>query len=196
MHKQKVAPEESWLRWRDANFNQQLYLWRVHTQYWLDKYTAENRIVTPFERLVNGIDGPKFANEINQFLGKKKNQNNVLADEGLETPGGEDSGAIKDINKVTCMWAKILDQEDSELEKYVPRVDRTAESRALFRTEKSQDPAERPYTKEQYNQMTVIIRNLRVQYGKEPRLDNTLRMYDKAIKEARDNQPINDLFIH
>lgn len=189
----KVAPEAAWLKWRDANFNQQLYLWRVHTQYWLDKYKPENRIVTPFERLVDYRDGPKFANEINQFLGRKKNENNILSDEGLATPN---KGLIADDKEVTCMWQKILDEEDSELEKYVPRVDRTAEARALIRSAEESKETTRPFTKEQYNQLVVILRNLRVKYGNEPRMDNTLRMYDKAVKKARDNQILNDLFIH
>lgn len=178
------------MKWRDSNFNQQLFLWRVNVQYWLDKYAPENRVVTPYERLVDHIDGPKFTQELNQFLSPKQ-QNNILQEEGLTTP---QLSTVRNPEDVNCIWAKIMDEEDSNLEQYVPRVEKTSSiGRALSSAENF---VERSYTKEQYNQLIVIIRNLRVKYGHEKRLDNTFKMYDEAIKKARDGQNYNDLFIH
>lgn len=67
----------------------------------------------------------------------------------------------------------------------------------MRRTLKHKNAIDRTYTKEQYSQMIVVIRNLRSKYGnKEKRLDNTLNMYDEAIKKARDSVKCNDLYIH
>lgn len=170
----KIAPTEAWLKWRDSNFNQQLFLWRVSIQYWLDKYSAEDRIVIPYERIVDDIDGPKFTQQLNEFL------------------GDGDNGAI-DPELVPCIWSKVISQEDSQLEQMIPNLTaKDALGRRLFRTDSYY---ERSYTKEQYNQMIVIVRNLRVKYVNDQRLDNTFKMYDAAIKKARDGQTFNNLFI-
>lgn len=89
---------------------------------------------------------------------------------------------------VPCIWTKTM-QKDSDLEELFPQV-------AMRRTLKRRQVHERTYTKEQYSQMIVIIRNLRSKYGnKEKRLDNTFKMYDEAIKQARDSVKYNDLYI-
>lgn len=170
---QKTAPTESWLKWRDANFNQQLFLWRIHTQYWLDRYKPEDRLVISYERFIDEIEGSLFSEELNKFIG-----------DGLGNPATDSS-------KVSCIWSKIISQEDGHLEENFPDVN-IRESRALRRYKYS---LERAYTKEQYNQMVVIIRNLRIKYGKEKRLDNTFKFFDAAIKKARDEQKYNNLYI-
>ncbi len=164
----------------------------------MDKYSPENRIVTPYERLIDFTDGPKFTQEMNEFLLPKSNHNSLLEQEGLIEPS---KSGVRDPDEIQCIWAKIMDQEDSHLEQYVPRVEKTTQTspeRSLLRTGRYSDTQEvvREYTKEQYNQMIVIVRNLRVKYGHEPRLDNTLRMYDEQLKRARNGQKYDDLYIH
>ena len=170
----KVAPNEAWLKWRDSNFNQQLFLWRTNMQYWLEKYTPENRIVTPYERVVDDVDGPKFTQELNMFLAEST------------------SGKPSDLSDAKCIWSKVLRQADGEFEALIPNLNSLdAVERNLRRTSTFQ----RSYTKEQYNQLIVVVRNLRLKYQEEARLDNTLRMYDAAIKKARDSEKWNDLYM-
>lgn len=159
------------MKWRDSNFNQQLFLWRANVQHWLDKYSAEDRLVIPFERLTNQADGVGYTEELNLFL-----------------EGGKNSSSI-DPEFAECIWWKALESENSNLED----LDAIhAGGRKLFRRSAADS---RPYTKEQYNQMIVVVRNLRIKYFEERRLDRLFKMYDTEIKKARDSQKYNDLFM-
>lgn len=168
----KIAPTEAWMKWRDSNFNKQIFLWRVNVQHWLDNYQPEDRLVTPFERLEDEIDGPAFAEELNQFL------------------GDGNGGGVIDPASVPCIWSKVIHHggfmNENESGNAV-----LAQKRKLYHT------PERAYTKEQYNQMIVIVRNLRHKYGEnERRLDNTFLQYEAVISKARDSMKLNDLYIH
>jgi len=173
----KIAPKDLWMQWRDSNFNQQLFLWRSSLQYWLEKYSAKDRLVIPFERLTNELDGVGFTEELNLFLQGGKNHSTT------------DTTEDTDPELAACVWWKAVQSEHGQQEDMAPLK---AKNRKLFRTNPAND---RPFTKEQYNQMIVIVRNLRIKFFEEKRLDNVFKMYDVEIKKARDAQKYNDLFM-
>jgi hypothetical protein len=160
------------MRWRDSNFNQQLFLWKQNLQYWFDKYEPENRDILPYEQLVDMSYGANFVEELNKFLG-----------DGETGPGD-----------AKCVWSKVMQEEDDHLREMIPFFDTLDEEvQAMYRT----NTFERSFTKEQYNQLIITVRNIRNKYGpEEQRLENTFKMYDAVIKKERDAERYNDLYIH
>lgn len=166
-----IAPTLAWMKWRDSNFNKQIFLWRMNIQYWLDNYKPENRLVTPYERIEDEIDGTAYVVELNQFLVK--------------------GGALMS-ELVPCVWSKVVQQKGIDLEEHIKDHHNTVDvqKRMLYHA------PERSYTKEQYDQMIVVVRSLRSRYGDEKRLDHIFTQYEAVISKARDGQNYNDLFIH
>ena len=143
----------------------------MNIQYWLDNYKPENRLVTPYERIEDEIDGTAYVVELNQFLVK--------------------GGALMS-ELVPCVWSKVVQQKGIDLEEHIKDHHNTVDvqKRMLYHA------PERSYTKEQYDQMIVVVQSLRSRYGDEKRLDHIFTQYEAVISKARDGQNYNDLFIH
>jgi hypothetical protein len=65
------APEEDWIAWRDANWQEQLRLWQQVLYYWYEHW--ELLIVLPYEHLIQPTRGPALL----QLLAAQLHENHV-----------------------------------------------------------------------------------------------------------------------
>jgi hypothetical protein len=71
------APLEEWVKWRNANLDRQIQVWRRHTEYWMDTYDKSNRLVTSYEGMTSDDLGAVEAMKIAEFLNRSEGVNLV-----------------------------------------------------------------------------------------------------------------------
>ncbi len=91
------APLDQWISWRDLSFAREVETWRKHFTYWMDRYSAHNRLVLPYEKLTSRKYGPGLVIEMAEFLQRGNN--------GITTADSAD---------VPCIWQKILKKVQSD----------------------------------------------------------------------------------
>ncbi|GFH56157.1 hypothetical protein CTEN210_12633 [Chaetoceros tenuissimus] len=92
------APEETWIKWRNENFAQELTSWKNHLLYWMHEFEKEDRLVVSYERLVDPKQGPVESTRIANFLGRT---------EGVETLPP---------SQIPCVWDKVVNYKRVELD--------------------------------------------------------------------------------
>ena len=56
-----------WLVWRDDHFDQELQLWVRQVDFWMTHHTDQNRIIIPFEALIDQDSGPALLLQMSLF---------------------------------------------------------------------------------------------------------------------------------
>lgn len=165
------APTEEWVKWRDRNFVIQLNMWKKHLEYWMDKYSPENRITIPYEHLIDTVQGPLVAKELGVFLGKGPGVN-VIA---------EDS--------IPCVWGTVVKYQGKNspnTRKPLPKDVKFVGSYPIWPGSHRKGPKARPYTDEQYTNMISVLEEMKSKYGAEGgRLIASLTMYIQDIEVAK-----------
>jgi len=86
------APEKSWIKWRDLNFDMEIENWKKQIIYWMDNYTKlGDRLVISYERLTDDRMGPVETARIANFLGRT---------EGVEI--------VSSSSLLPCIWDKVV----------------------------------------------------------------------------------------
>jgi len=62
------APVSAWIEWRDRHFDSELQLWMNHTEYWMKHHSLENRLILPYENLIQPGSGPAELMKLRNFL--------------------------------------------------------------------------------------------------------------------------------
>ena len=150
------APLEEWMRWRDANFAEEVQAYERHITYWMEQYpTTNDLLVLSYEEMTADESGPLSTNALADFLREA---------DGVEPVEGTD---------VDCAWTKIIkykgkdpppqdastpvavaERRQRRRLKDVPK-DSIARSGSKFR----------PYTQEQIVAMLAMLNRLRARFG-------------------------------
>lgn len=93
------APLEEWTKWRDAYLDIEIAEYKKFINYWMDRYTPENRLLLTYEGLTDELIGPEVTKGLNEFLGKAR---------GV-TPIHPDS--------VACIWRAVVKNKPPEHQK-------------------------------------------------------------------------------
>ncbi len=94
------APVESWIKWRDDHVYEEIAKWRDHTEYWLQQYNRENRLVIAFERLTNNKMGPVESTRISNFLSR------------------QDGVDVVSPSKIPCVWDKVVNYNRIDIDEH------------------------------------------------------------------------------
>jgi len=84
------APLEEWVKWRNAYLDTEIAEYKKFICYWMDRYTAENRLLMTYEGLTDDLIGPEVAKSLNEFLG--------------QVPGVEPIHP----DSVACVWRAVV----------------------------------------------------------------------------------------
>lgn len=168
-HHTERAPIEEWIAWRDRNFDRQMEIWSNHLQYWMDRHRPEDRIIVPYEHLVDEFQGPLVATELNEFLG---------AGPGV-TPIDNES--------VPCVWGTVVQYQKGNQTPNtrfaLPKDVKFVGSYPIWPGSHRKGPKERPYTRVQLSSMVRILNQLKDKYqGESGRLIPVLELYIEEIK--------------
>jgi len=74
------APLEEWVKWRNAYLDTEIAEYKKFICYWMDRYSAENRLLMTYEGLTDDLIGPEVAKSLNEFLGQVPGVNPIHAD--------------------------------------------------------------------------------------------------------------------
>lgn len=171
-HHTERAPLDVWVHWRDRNFDTQINAWKDHFEYWMDNYAPDKRLVVPYEHLVDRIQGPAVAVELNTFLG--------------EGPGVDPI----DNDSAPCVWGTVVHYEDGphnvpNTRSRLPQNMTFVGSYPIWPSSQREGPKERVYTKTQYENMIKIIEDLERKYAPEGgRFVAALNMYLNDINAS------------
>lgn len=87
------APLYEWLDWRDLNFQRELEAWSKHFTYWMDRYSASNCLVVPYEKLLTRDHGPLLTTKMSEFLAE-----NI-----------PDASSPPQASELPCIWREVLE---------------------------------------------------------------------------------------
>jgi len=87
------APVEEWIKWRNAYLETEIAEYKKFICYWMDRYSAENRLLMTYEGLTDDLIGAEVARGLNDFLGQV---------EGVTTI---------DTASVPCIWRAVVKNE-------------------------------------------------------------------------------------
>mmetsp|Transcript_2226 Transcript_2226/g.2059 ORF Transcript_2226/g.2059 Transcript_2226/m.2059 type:complete len:329 (-) Transcript_2226:137-1123(-) len=165
------APVEAWIKWRDQFFISQLEVWKNHMEFWLDSYDPKNRIVVPYEHLINPTQGPLVTEELNEFLGRGP---------GV-TPIPQES--------VKCVWGTVVNYKSGNVpnsRQPLPKDVKFVGNYPIFPSSSRDGPKERPYTEQQLDALLITTDQMRRKYNAEGgRIRSSLEMYIGKIQEAK-----------
>ena len=197
------APLGDWIRWRDANFYEQMEEWKSHIEYWLDTYPNGgldgDRLVVTYEGITDDIYGPTHAHALARFLGKSEGVDTVELDEG----------------KVACVWRRIVKYKDiaadgeldggkktkrrrlgNNLRNLSGSLYRRSSRRRKTKERKQVDPSShrsgdsfRPYTNEQLDYMIEGLEHLRMKYME--RNDDIVMVLESYLDVTRFFRAVN-----
>lgn len=153
------APIEEWIKWRDANFDEQLVIWRKHTEYWMDHFAPVNRLVMSYERMTGDETGPLEATRMAEFLSRNG---------GVTTCPPEE---------IPCIWHKIV--------KYKARR-RLMEAKPD--SKRSGPKYVPPYTEQQRKDMILMLSALLERYRDDPQLAPVLVGYIDEVARREEEQ--------
>jgi len=89
------APLETWIEWRDANFDEQLTAWISLVKFWMGHHSNEQRLITTYEKLIEKETGPKEIYRLGHF---------VMRGDGLASPEED----------IVCLWDYIVNTRADE----------------------------------------------------------------------------------
>jgi len=165
------APVEEWIKWRDQLFYKQLKVWINHMEYWLDTYEPKNRIVVPYEHLINPTQGPLVTEELNEFLGQGP---------GV-TPIPRES--------VKCVWETVVNYKSGKVpnqRQALPKDVKFVGNYPIFPSSSREGPKERPYNEDQLDALIEAVDHIRTKYKAEGgRLISSMEMYIGKIQESK-----------
>lgn len=161
------APMEDWLRWRDANYEEQMIAWAQHADFWLSRYSddPEKILVLGFEGLTDDRGGPASALGLAAFLDRSN---------GIETIDPE---------AVPCIWDKIVRYKEGDKDTTTPQtvgtlVFQTNQETGVASKRASGDGHDRPYTEQQLEKMLGLIREVHKKHKSNKQLVQWLRSYE------------------
>jgi len=170
-HHTERAPTEVWEHWRDNNFDNQITYWKDHFQFWMDRHSPDKRIVVPYEHLIDRIQGPTVAQELNTFLG--------------EGPGVTPI----DNESAPCVWGTVVHYQDGHkvpnTRSVLPKNMTFVGSYPIWPASHRKGPKERLYTRPQYEKMIQTVGDLERRYASEGgRVVSALKMYLHDIEAS------------
>lgn len=156
------APVEDWLKWRtDRVFDRQLLYWEKFVIFWMDKLSADKRLIVSFEDLVDSSTGPQIALKLRDFLDE------VDGVESIER------------SAVACLWRKLVNYKD----------DRTAEiatdGDVGGKREGPSGPS-KTYTRRQLNEFMAVMERLMKTYASD---EDLVRILQRYLIDLRDTPP-------
>ena len=174
------APLEEWIKWRDLRFHGELGEWRRHVEYWLDGYSPSDRIVVPYEHLIDEGQGPVVAAELSEFLGRG--------------PGVDPI----DKESVPCVWGTVVHYEKGNgvpnSRRPLPKDKKFVGSYPIWPSSHREGSKERPYTKENLEEFVSVLEQLKEKYLDEGgRLIDSLDMYIFDVKATMESSENNDV---
>eukprot|EP00984_Skeletonema_dohrnii_P008405 scaffold3081_cov112-Skeletonema_dohrnii-CCMP3373.AAC.6 len=185
------APVEEWVKWRNAYVDIEI---AEYKNYWMDRYTAENRHLLTYEGLTDDLIGSEVAKGLNEFLGQV---------EGVD-PIEQDS--------VPCVWkAVVKNKPPAEQAAQIARLQAAAlnkpqsEQGPPYSPPEQQQPAlrrrldpghhdsqrkgpavPRPYTPQQLDSMMNMLLEIGERFKTEDvRLYHIMMGYYEKVREAR-----------
>ena len=160
-HSQR-APVEEWLKWRtDRVFDRQLLYWEEFVIFWMDKLSADKRLIVAYEDLVDPATGPQVALKLRDFLDE------VDGVESIER------------SAVACLWQKLVNYKE----------DGTAEIAANGDVGGKREGPEgysKAYTRRQLNEFMAVMEKLMRTYASDETLVRILQRY---LNDLRNTQP-------
>ena len=161
------APMDDWLRWRDANYEEQMIAWAQHADFWLSRYSddPEKILVLGFEGLTDDRGGPASALGLAAFLDRSN---------GIDTIDPE---------AVPCIWDKIVRYKEGEKDTTTPQtvgtlVFQTNQETGVASKRASGDGHDRPYTEQQLEKMLGLLREVHKKHKTNKQLVQWLRSYE------------------
>lgn len=91
------APVDKWIAWRNRHFDTELDFWVNHTRFWINHHPFEQRLILPYDSLIQPGPGPGELKKLRTFL-----ENNGKVQ--MRTPE-------KDIE---CIWDYIVMKRDDQ----------------------------------------------------------------------------------
>lgn len=110
------APEDSWLKWRDEHFEEELTSWKNHLQFWMTEHETKDRLVVSYERLVNRKIGPVESTRIANFLGRT---------EGVQ---------VVPPSQIPCVWDKVVNYKRIDVDEDGNEIEEDRKLSAVLRT--------------------------------------------------------------
>lgn len=170
------APLEVWIKWRDENFDKEIQTWRQHTEYWMDQYPPDRRLVLSYEGIISDVGGPIFATKLADFLAQS---------EGV---------TVIDRESVPCVWETVIKYKGSAAQgpsdygrrnlKIVPGVGGFSESNPAAPESHRSGNKIHPYTKEQLDSVLNILQGLKERYS-EIQFTQTVDAYVQAVNGVK-----------
>ena len=156
------APVEEWLKWRTDNvFDRQLLYWEEFVIFWMDKLSADKRLIVAYEDLVDPATGPQAALKLRDFLDEV---------DGVESI---ERGAV------ACLWEKLVNYKETG----------TAEIAANGNVGGKREGPEgysKAYTRRQLNEFMAVMEKLMRTYASDETLVRILQRY---LNDLRNTQP-------
>ncbi len=170
------APLHEWIVWRDANFDNQLEVWRRHAEYWMDTYSrGPNRLIIQYERLISDDYGPDMAIQIGQFLNRS---------DGVKS---------KHLNEIPCIWHTIVKYKEHQKQNNVRRRLEEAPQAGVDADPQSKRGGPKyiaPFTREQLRTTMNVLTTLLERFkNDEPVMTNILIQYIDEVARRAEGPP-------
>jgi len=170
------APLDEWIKWRNANFDRQLEVWRRHAEYWMDNYREPNRIIVQYEKLVDDDLGPEVAQQIARFLDRS---NGVTARHQREIP---------------CIWHTIVKYKKSattqrRLEEAAQEIQQQLVAEADPQSKRGGPKYIAPFTQEQQRHIMNTLTTMMERFKNEPVMRTLLAEYIDELARRAEGPP-------
>lgn len=156
----------AWIKYRDNQFSDQLYLWERLVSFWMDKYEDEKRMFFSYERLVDEESGVHEIKELAQFLEKgckeraiELSKNDVGQTQDLIVADAVKSFAHPD--ELFCIWKEFVGMAAPDIED----------------GQRSWSPNKRPFTAENITAIRKMLLELINRWSHHQRLVSILTGY-------------------
>ena len=174
------APLDDWIRWRDRSLLNEVEEWRKHIEYYLDKYSVENRLVLTYEQLTADMGGARAAKDLAKFLGKGP---------GV-TPIAEES--------VPCVWGTVVKYKDGKQYNTRKPLDPNVEyvgNYPIWPGSNRKGDKYRPYTQTQIDRTVQMLQEVKIKYrNADPSIRDIMQQYiDECRGMEADSRTTADL---
>ena len=161
------APLEEWIKWRNDNFDRQMQVWRRHTEYWMDNYKAENRLVLPYERLTDDDFGAETAIKIAEFLS--------LSDGVTSRPSTE----------IPCIWHTIVKYKNLK----APQGNGDGQQVVDVESKRGGPKYIAPFNEIQLKDMLNVLTQLLERYRSDEEINSVLVSYIDEVARRAEGPP-------
>jgi hypothetical protein len=169
------APLDTWIGWRDQNFEKELENWKKLVEFWVKHTKKDDRLVIAFEHLIDHKQGPVETTRINSFLART---------DGVRT---------LPVSKVPCVWDKIVNYEAKDEKEGIER--RVVRGTKYVNTEDPTHPehsrrsgpkVDYVFTLPQLKQVKSVLSRLRAEFITNYTLVTILSEYIKVVDSKLD----------